>query len=226
MNSLFDPKISAALQRLHAGARDDLPNIAKGFFWSIGRKIEPRDFANAYIAISAEQGRLLYGLARAAKSINIVEFGASFGISTLYLAAAARDNGGYLITTEIEANKCEAIRRLLKETVLQDTVTLLEGDAEKTLVTTSGDVDFLFLDAWSQHYVPIIQTLEPRFLPGTPIVRDNAGRGNAHGYVDYIAERPTLYTRTMLKTDKGATELVTYLGTEEEPSEEGETATG
>ncbi len=37
---------------------------------------------------------LLYMLARGSRARNIVEFGTSFGISTLYLAAALRDNGG------------------------------------------------------------------------------------------------------------------------------------
>lgn len=214
MNSLNDPKIAAALSRLHSAARRDLPNIAKGFFRAIGRKIEPSDFADAYIAISREQGLLLYNLARIAGSRRLIEFGASFGISTLYLAAAARDNGGHLTTTEIMPDKCAAVRHLIEEAGLDAEVTLLEGDAEQTLAETRGKVDFLFLDAWSEHYVPIMRLLEPRFRPGTPIVRDNAGRGSAHGYRDYIGASPKTYARTLLKTNKGPTELVTYLGME------------
>ncbi|MEM6461185.1 MAG: class I SAM-dependent methyltransferase [Pseudomonadota bacterium] len=212
MNSLHDPNISTALDRLHEAASRDLPNIAKGFLRALGRKIEPSDLAQAYIAITARQGRLLYSLARMAKARHLVEFGASFGISTLYLASAARDNGGHITTTEIEPNKCAAVRSLIEETGLQDTVTLLEGDATQTLANTEGSVDFLFLDAWSQHYVSIMKLLEPRFVTGTPIVRDNAGRGGAHGYVNYIKKRPELFARTMLAMKNRPTELVTYLG--------------
>ena len=49
---------------------------------------------NVPLAVSRETGTLLYMLARGANARNIVEFGTSFGISTLHLAAALRDNGG------------------------------------------------------------------------------------------------------------------------------------
>jgi predicted O-methyltransferase YrrM len=45
------------------------------------------------LAVSRETGALLYMLARSCNARTIVEFGTSFGISTLHLAAALRDNG-------------------------------------------------------------------------------------------------------------------------------------
>ena len=58
---------------------------------------------DAPLAVSRETGHLLYMLARSSRAKVIVEFGTSFGISTLHLAAALRDNGGgKLITTEFE----------------------------------------------------------------------------------------------------------------------------
>src|SRR5262245_6029288 len=57
----------------------------------------------AYLAVSRETARLLYMLARNGRARAIVEFGTSFGISTLHLAAALRDNGGgRLIGSEFE----------------------------------------------------------------------------------------------------------------------------
>jgi len=51
-------------------------------------------------------GALLYMLARGNGARGIVEFGTSFGLSTIHLAAALRDNGGgKLIGTEFEPNK-------------------------------------------------------------------------------------------------------------------------
>src|SRR6185503_9737135 len=47
-----------------------------------------------YLAVSRETASLLYMLARSCRAVSIVEFGTSFGISALYLAAALRDNGG------------------------------------------------------------------------------------------------------------------------------------
>ena len=63
------------------------------------------------LEISRETGTLLYMLARSSRARNIVEFGTSFGISTLHLAAALRDNGGgKLITTEFEPSKVARAR--------------------------------------------------------------------------------------------------------------------
>src|SRR3546814_1532991 len=54
-------------------------------------------------------------LARSAKARTIVEFGTSFGISTLHLAAALWDNGGgRLITSEFEPSKVVRAREHLR----------------------------------------------------------------------------------------------------------------
>ncbi len=65
-----------------------------------------------WLPVSRATGTLLYMLARSSKARAIVEFGTSFGISTLLLAAALRDNGGgRLITTEFEPSKVARARR-------------------------------------------------------------------------------------------------------------------
>ncbi len=51
-----------------------------------------RDYANSFLAISPAYGRFLYMMARARNATRIVEFGTSMGVSTIYLAAALRDN--------------------------------------------------------------------------------------------------------------------------------------
>jgi predicted O-methyltransferase YrrM len=80
------------------------------------------------IAVSRETGALLYMLARSSKAQTIIEFGTSFGISTLHLAAALRDNGGgRLITCEFEASKIERAKRNLAEGGLIDLVEILSG---------------------------------------------------------------------------------------------------
>ena len=66
------------------------------------------------LPVSRETGVLLYMLARSSRARDIVEFGTSFGISTLHLAAALRDNGGgRLITTEFEPSKVARARALV-----------------------------------------------------------------------------------------------------------------
>src|SRR5690606_13835429 len=77
---------------------------------------------SSYLSISRAQGRFLYSAARAIGARHIVEFGTSHGISTLYLAAAARETGGRVIGSEFHADKIVRARANLAEAGLGDLV--------------------------------------------------------------------------------------------------------
>lgn len=128
-----------------------------------------------WLPVSPETGRLLYMLARHAKARHIVEFGTSFGISTLYLAAALRDNGGgRLITTEFEPSKAARARAHLIEAGLSDLVEIREGDALETLsVNLPDSVDLLLLDGAKALYGDVLDRVEPRLRTGALVVADN-----------------------------------------------------
>lgn len=79
---------------------------------------------DAYIAVSEEQGRLIFNTAVEKKSTNIIEFGTSFGISTLYLAAAAKVNGGKVITTEILPEKVKVSNSNFEEAKMSNYIEL------------------------------------------------------------------------------------------------------
>src|SRR5271154_4171534 len=77
----------------------------------------------AFIPVSPEGGRLLYILARAQNSQSIVEFGTSFGLSTIHLAAAARDNKAKrVISTEKHPGKVQQARKHIAEAGLTEHV--------------------------------------------------------------------------------------------------------
>ncbi|MGF6709221.1 putative O-methyltransferase YrrM [Luteibacter sp. W1I16] len=128
------------------------------------------------LAVSRETGKLLYMLARGCGARTIVEFGTSFGISTLHLAAALRDNGGgRLITTEFEPSKVARARDNLIAGGLADLVEIREGDALKTLATNLPEsIDLLLLDGAKALYPAVLDLVESRLRPGAFIVADNA----------------------------------------------------
>jgi predicted O-methyltransferase YrrM len=141
------------------------------------------DYAELYgrlnqvpLAVSRETGALLYMLARSSKAHTIVEFGTSFGISTLHLAAALRDNGGgRLITSEFEPGKVARARDHLTAGGLIDLVEIREGDALQTLgVDLPDTIDLVLLDGAKALYPEILSLLESRLKPGALIVADNA----------------------------------------------------
>jgi predicted O-methyltransferase YrrM len=131
---------------------------------------------DAPLAVSRETGHLLYMLARSSRARVIVEFGTSFGISTLHLAAALRDNGGgRLITSEFEPSKAKRARQNLTTGGLIDLVEIREGDALKTLGADLPDtIDLVLLDGAKALYPEILDLVEGHLRPGAVIVADNA----------------------------------------------------
>jgi predicted O-methyltransferase YrrM len=134
-----------------------------------------------WLPVSRETGALLYMLARSTRAASIVEFGTSFGISTIFLAAALRENGGgRLISSEFEPSKVARARAHLVEAELDDLVEIREGDALKTLAHDLPErVDIVLLDGAKALYGDVLDLLIDRLRPGALIVADN---------VDYCPE--------------------------------------
>lgn len=137
---------------------------------------------DAPLAVSRTTAILLYMLARASKASSIIEFGTSFGLSTIHLAAALRDNGGgRLIGTEFEPNKIGRALRALKDAELDDLVEIRPGDALQTLSSNLPDViDMVLLDGAKHLYLDVMLLLKPRLKVGAIIVADNAEMSPAY----------------------------------------------
>jgi predicted O-methyltransferase YrrM len=129
-----------------------------------------------YLAVAPDTGRLLYMLARMTRARAIVEFGTSFGVSTIHLAAALRDNGGgRLIGSELEPGKAAVARANLAAAGLADLVELREGDALDTLARDLPPaIDVVLLDGHKPLYERILTLVEPHLHAGACLVADNA----------------------------------------------------
>ncbi len=131
---------------------------------------------DAYLAVSRETGQLLYLLARTSHARNIVEFGTSFGVSTLHLAAGLRDGGGgRIITTEFEPSKAARAREHFATAGLDDLIELREGDALHTLATGLPEqIDLLVLDGAKGLYPQILELVQDHMPVGALLLADNA----------------------------------------------------
>jgi predicted O-methyltransferase YrrM len=128
-----------------------------------------------YMAVSRETATLLYMLARANGARSIVEFGTSFGVSTIHLAAALRDNGGgRLVGSELEAQKVQGARANLSAAGLGDLVEIREGDALETLARDlPAPIDLVLLDGHKPLYGPVLDLVAPHLRAGALLVADN-----------------------------------------------------
>lgn len=185
INTLEAPRVAGLLKRLHDESKSrsqTMPFARLGFGMLLdsilGRKPTPKEeavrAAEIYMCLGPDQGRLAYLLARTNKARRIIEFGTSFGVSTIYLAAAVRDNGGgVVIGSELEPGKLARARDHLREAGLDDLVDLREGDAMETLSDPGGEVDLLLLDGWKDLYIPIFEKMLPHLRPGSVVIADN-----------------------------------------------------
>ncbi len=213
---LHDARADAVLDRLYAAAkaqtgallRHDLPRLPRLL---LGGRIDwgaqAPFYRDKFIALERDQGELLYVLARARAARRIVAYGTSYGISTIFLAAAVRDNGGGLVVgSELEPAKVEAARRHLAEAGLAGHADVRAGDARETLRDPGGPVDFVLLDGWPSLALPILRLLEPHLAPGALVVADNAGgpfKRDMRPLIDHLGDAANGYRATVIGLKAG-----------------------
>jgi predicted O-methyltransferase YrrM len=226
-SSLFAPEVARTLDRLHRSARADLlrialvaPLVVPDFFGF--RKVDDarlsRRMRGAYLPVSRSQGRMLYLVARSIDARRIVEFGTSFGISTIYLAAAVKDNGGGVVVgSELDASKHAKAGEHLREAGLDGFADVRLGDALKTLADVEAPVDMVLLDGWKDGYLPILELLTPKLRPRAVVLADNifTFKRALRPYVAYVQSGEHGFVSTTLDISDGfEMSVFTGLGSE------------
>jgi predicted O-methyltransferase YrrM len=210
-----DIKLKALLERLHAQSEAQTPTLM-AFVQDHGfRSVSGTDadvakgrsfWADKMVALEPIKARFCYSLCRALNAKRIVECGTSFGVSTLYLAAAVRDNGGgTVIATEYEPAKAAIARGHFAEAELSQFVDLREGDLRETLKRIEGSVDFLLMDIWTPLARPAIELVGPHLREGAIVIADNTDTYRiAYGdYFDWINDPANGFSTMTLPFDGG-----------------------
>ncbi len=204
-NRIVKNKLSA----LHKDAKKDFLRMGSGVIKSIYRPLQPEDMKLAYLPISRSQGEFLHELILESDCKQIVEFGTSFGISSIYLADASRKTNGKLVTTELLESKAKVAIRNIEEAGLSDFVDVRIGDAMNTLKGYTEPIDLLFLDGWKDLYLPLFKMLENNFHQGTIIYADNMNMSGTKPYADYVIANSNKYSNQIV--DGGKAFLTTAL---------------
>ena len=174
------------------------------------------------IALDRAKAEFCYHVCRALRARRVVEAGTSFGVSTIFLAAAVRDNlrqetpdhgdgrgrSGVVIGTEYEPAKARVARGHFAEAGLADFIDLREGDLRQTLVDVQGPIDFMLIDIWTPMARPALALIAPRLRDGAVVICDNTLQfRDAYGdYFDFIRD-PLNRLRTMTLPFEGGLEF-------------------
>jgi predicted O-methyltransferase YrrM len=215
-NTLSSPRVQDTLGRLFAAAehdQDTVPLLLQRLARSAASPAErSQALQDAYLPISAKAGNLLYALVRAIRPQTMVEFGTSYGISTIYLAAAVTDNAtGHLITTELSTKKAAAAQASLREAGVSGAVTVLAGDALVTLADVNGPVGLAFLDGWKDLCLPVLRLLEPVLTPGALIAADDNSHPGMVRYLGYVRNPANGYVTVSFPVENGV-EISSWTG--------------
>ena len=213
-NSLTTTPISVVLQRLlsseQAGDEAAVAAVLDGPSspWDLDAGQRAEMFKDVYMSVSGVGGQLLYLLARATGARNVVEYGTSFGVSTIHLASAVRDNGGGLvITTEMQQDKADAALRNFADAGVADLIELRLGDARETLAQLPYVPDLVLLDGWPDLAIDVLRVLEPHLRAGTLILVDDVtadfGRDVHGALMAYLADEANGYATMTLPVADG-----------------------
>jgi predicted O-methyltransferase YrrM len=203
-STIRDPRIVAVIERMQAERR--LPT--GGPRENPADSHNPFDYSDIGFSIHPEQGDLIYMLCRGMRATRVVEFATSVGMSTLYFAAAMRDNGGKVIGSELVPAKVATAKRNLVEAGLANYAEIREGDARQTLRDLGGPVDFALIDGWPLDdegpslALQVIKMVAPQLRLGGYVMNDNA----EPDFLDFIRDPQNGFLSVTLPLKKG-TEL-------------------
>lgn len=175
--------------------------------------------ADKLYALDRDKAEFCYQLCRAIDARRVVELGTSYGVSTLYLAAAVRDNiraaggSGVVIGTEYGPEKARAAREHFSDAGLNSFIDLREGDLRETLRQIEGPIDFILSDIWHPMVCPALELTVPHLRPRAVIITDNTEIDRS-AYADFFAfiNDPVRHFQTMTLPFSGGLEMSVRLG--------------
>ncbi|MCU0779847.1 MAG: class I SAM-dependent methyltransferase [Akkermansiaceae bacterium] len=147
------------------------------------------------MSVPEDDGRILRLLVESLGAKQVVEIGTSVGYSGVWIGLGLQTTGGKLTTFEIDEGRAARARENFKLAGLEDSITIVMGDAHETVKQLKDPIDLLFLDADKDGYVDYLNKLLPLVRPGGLIVAHNINQRQADPrFVKAITTNPNLET--------------------------------
>jgi len=174
------------------------------------RKQFIESFKRTSLSTAPGDAMMLRILVEASGATRGVEVGAAAGFGAMNMGIAFERTGGHLWTHDINPAAVKETRENLEKVGLENIVTVVEGDALKTLPNLEGPIDFVFIDALKQDYLKYLKILEPKLKPGAVVVADNVIQSARamKDFLDYVQTSPdydTVTIRSSMEKNDGMT---------------------
>lgn len=148
-----------------------------------------------YLNVPPQDGRFLRIMTEATNAKNVVEIGTSTGYSGIWFGMALQKTGGKLTTFEIDTQRAATARENFKKAGMAGIITIVLGDAHKTVRNLKDPIDILFLDADKEGYIDYLNKLLPFVRPGGLVIAHNIDPRMADPkYMETITTNPNLET--------------------------------
>ena len=144
--------------------------------------------------LEPDSAEFICALAAGSRATSLLEIGGSSGISTIALAAAARQTGGRLVSIEIEPRRQEESKRTLADLGLAERVDYVLGDAGDVLDRYSG-LQYVLIDCEKEDYARFFDRL--KLAPGAIVVADNILSHDLWDYVRHVRTVPGVQSVTL-----------------------------
>jgi predicted O-methyltransferase YrrM len=168
------------------------------------------NFKRTSLSTAPGDAMMLRILVEASGAKRGVEVGSAAGFGAMNMGIAFERTGGHLWTHDINPAAVKETRENLAKVGLENVVTVVEGDALKTLPNIEGPVDFVFIDALKRDYLKYLKILEPKLKVGAVVVADNVIQSarEMKDFLDYVQTSPdydTVTIRSSMEKNDGMT---------------------
>ncbi|WP_394838236.1 class I SAM-dependent methyltransferase [Pendulispora rubella] len=188
----MDPKLQKILESYEERAAAEASVLRSLPSEELERRID-----EFLIPVGPDTGKFLHTLVKSSRATCVVEIGASYGYSTLWLADAARLTGGKVHSFELSSSKVEYAQEKLRSVGLDGFVQFHVGDVFDHLPSLAGPIDLVLIDCWKVLYEPCFELVHPKLADEGIVVADNMlypveSRPDAQKYQKLVRSKPDM----------------------------------
>jgi predicted O-methyltransferase YrrM len=140
-------------------------------------------------SIGPTKGKIIAHVIEDYKPRKILEIGTLYGYSAILMGSMLpEENGGKVITIEIDKKSANIARKNIEDAALDNRVEVIVGEALGIIPKLNEKLDMVFLDGTKEQYFKYLKLVEKNLKKGAVVVADNVGifETSMYDYLEYV----------------------------------------